>query len=100
MHFLPRYSILVLIHLISLAFGYNVTKLRKIGSGAEGYADGARKNASFSRPMGVLQLDVNDKPCLLISDTGNHLIRLYDIVGGNVYRLAGSPSKPNRLFKT
>ena len=41
--------------------------------------------------MGILQLNVNGSAGLLISDTGNHLIRFYDILGGDVVRIAGIP---------
>jgi hypothetical protein len=85
---LLHFSILLL-PVISLA--QSVVKYRVIGSGEDGYRDGGRKSASFSRPMGVLILDYNESPCVMISDAGNHLIRLFDIVGGTVSRIAGTP---------
>ncbi len=68
-----------------------VAKYRIIGSGEDGYQDGGRKSASFSRPMGIIQLEYHNRACLMISDAGNHLIRLFDIVGGTVSRIAGKP---------
>ena len=79
----------LLLPVISLA--QTVVKYRVIGSGENGYRDGGRKTASFSRPMGVLQLNYSGSPCVMISDAGNHLIRLFDILGGAVSSIAGTP---------
>jgi hypothetical protein len=75
----------------AISLAQTVVKHRVIGTGVDGYQDGGRKSATFSRPMGVLQLDYKGSPCVMISDAGNHLIRLFDILGGAVSSIAGTP---------
>ncbi len=87
---LLQFSILVL---FVTSFAQTVVKYRAIGSGDDGYRDGGRKSASFSRPMGVVLVDYKDSPCVMISDAGNHLIRLFDITDGSVSRFAGTPGR-------
>ncbi len=89
-------NVQVLLHFLILllsvtSYAQTVIKHRVIGSGDDGYRDGGRKSASLSRPMGVVLMDYKDSPCVMISDAGNHLIRLFDLVGRTVSRIAGTP---------
>ena len=60
--------------------------LATIGSGDSGLADGDSASAQFRRPQGLLLA----YPSLYVADTGNHLLRQVDLVGGQVTTIAGT----------
>ena len=57
-----------------------------VGSGAEGFADGARTAALFNRPHALAPLPDGS---VIVADTDNHCIRLVAAGGGSVSTLAG-----------
>lgn len=59
---------------------------RRIGSGAAGFLDGARAEASFDAPQGLIA----DASNIYVADTGNHAIRVIDRATGAVTTLAGT----------
>ncbi|MGW3144099.1 MULTISPECIES: NHL domain-containing thioredoxin family protein [Streptomyces] len=64
------------------------TVVRRIGSGARGFADGAAETASFSEPQGLALLD--DGASVVVADTVNHALRRLDLGTGEVTTLAGT----------
>ncbi len=62
------------------------TILTTIGSGSEGFQDGAFSEAKFRRPHGILF----DKDKLYIADTGNHALRVANFKTRHVKTLAGT----------
>ncbi|MFC3573552.1 NHL domain-containing thioredoxin family protein [Streptomyces yaanensis] len=61
--------------------------VRRIGSGARGFADGTAETASFSEPQGLALLDDSS---VVVADTVNHALRRLDLVTGEVTTLAGT----------
>ena len=57
-----------------------------VGSGAEGFADGARTAAQFNWPHALAPLPDGS---VIVADTDNHCIRLVAAGGGSVSTLAG-----------
>jgi thiol-disulfide isomerase/thioredoxin len=57
-----------------------------IGSGLAGKADGSFKEASFSRPEGLVEVGAD----LFVADTGNHAIRKIDRAAHAVTTVAGT----------
>ncbi|MEU2063716.1 NHL domain-containing thioredoxin family protein [Streptomyces sp. NPDC013455] len=63
------------------------TVLRRFGSGAPGFADGAPGKASFREPRGLALLDDG---AVVVADTVNHALRRLDPATGEVTTLAGT----------
>ncbi|GAA3818506.1 NHL domain-containing thioredoxin family protein [Streptomyces chiangmaiensis] len=63
------------------------TVVRRIGSGARGFADGPADAASFSEPQGLALLD---EGAVVVADTVNHALRRLDLATGEVTTLAGT----------
>jgi hypothetical protein len=63
--------------------------LRTVGSGLEGFSDGAPDTASFRSPQGLAERD----GALYVADTGNHAVRRVDLGTGRVETVAGTGRK-------
>ncbi|MGW1527077.1 thioredoxin-like domain-containing protein [Streptomyces sp. NPDC001588] len=63
------------------------TVVRRIGSGARGFADGPADAAAFSEPQGLALLD---EGAVVVADTVNHALRRLDLATGEVTTLAGT----------
>ena len=63
------------------------TVVRRIGSGARGFEDGAADTATFSEPQGLALLDEGS---VVVADTVNHALRRLDLATGEVTILAGT----------
>ncbi|MFF8861848.1 NHL domain-containing thioredoxin family protein [Streptomyces sp. NPDC015139] len=63
------------------------TVVRRIGSGARGFADGGPGEASFNEPQGLALLDDG---AVVVADTVNHALRRLDLATGVVTTLAGT----------
>jgi thiol-disulfide isomerase/thioredoxin len=63
------------------------TVVRRIGSGARGFADGGPGTASFSEPQG---LALWEDGSVVVADTVNHALRRVDLATGEVTTLAGT----------
>ncbi|MFG3656585.1 NHL domain-containing thioredoxin family protein [Streptomyces sp. NPDC047706] len=61
--------------------------VRRIGSGARGFADGPAGAASFNEPQGLTLLDDGS---VVVADTVNHALRRLDPATGEVGTLAGT----------
>ncbi|MFJ3663357.1 thioredoxin-like domain-containing protein [Streptomyces sp. NPDC090119] len=61
--------------------------VRRIGSGARGFADGSAEQASFNEPQGLALLDDGS---VVVADTVNHALRRLDLASGAVTTLAGT----------
>lgn len=61
--------------------------VRRIGSGARGFADGPAGTAAFNEPQGLALLDDS---CVVVADTVNHALRRLDPESGRVTTLAGT----------
>lgn len=66
-----------------------------VGSGAEGFADGGPREASFRQPQG-LALSA-DGDTLYVADTRNHAIRAVTLATGAVATIAGTGRQLERL---
>ena len=63
--------------------------VRAIGSGLEGFSDGAPDTASFRSPQGLAERC----GALYVADTGNHAVRRIDLGTGRVETVAGTGRK-------
>ncbi|MEV5470798.1 thioredoxin-like domain-containing protein [Streptomyces sp. NPDC052207] len=63
------------------------TVVRRIGSGARGFADGPADAAAFSEPQGLALLD---EGAVVVADTVNHALRRLELATGEVTTLAGT----------
>ncbi len=63
--------------------------VRTVGSGLEGFSDGAPDSASFRSPQGLAERD----GALYVADTGNHALRRVDLGTGRVETVAGTGRK-------
>ncbi|MPY61676.1 redoxin domain-containing protein [Streptomyces spongiae] len=63
------------------------TVVRRVGSGARGFADGVGETASFSEPQGLALLGDGS---VVVADTVNHALRRLDLTTGEVTTLAGT----------
>ncbi|MGW1745225.1 NHL domain-containing thioredoxin family protein [Streptomyces sp. NPDC002092] len=63
------------------------TVVRRIGSGARGFADGTARMAAFNEPQGLALLD---DTAVVVADTVNHALRRLDLATGEVTTLAGT----------
>jgi thiol-disulfide isomerase/thioredoxin len=63
--------------------------VRTIGSGLEGFSDGAADIASFRSPQGLAERS----GALYVADAGNHAVRRVDLGTGRVETLAGTGRK-------
>ncbi|MEU2876477.1 MULTISPECIES: NHL domain-containing thioredoxin family protein [unclassified Streptomyces] len=61
--------------------------VRRIGSGARGFADGAAEDAAFNEPQGLALLDDG---AVVVADTVNHALRRFDPATGRITTLAGT----------
>ncbi|MEV7125035.1 NHL domain-containing thioredoxin family protein [Streptomyces sp. NPDC093260] len=61
--------------------------VRRIGSGARGFADGAAEDAVFNEPQGLALLDDG---AVVVADTVNHALRRFDPATGRITTLAGT----------
>ncbi|GGS87016.1 thioredoxin-like domain-containing protein [Streptomyces chromofuscus] len=61
--------------------------VRRIGSGARGFADGPAESASFNEPQGPALLGDGS---VVVADTVNHALRRLDLTTGAVTTLAGT----------
>ncbi|MEV7997114.1 NHL domain-containing thioredoxin family protein [Streptomyces sp. NPDC086077] len=61
--------------------------VRRIGSGARGFADGPADAASFNEPQGLALLDDGS---VVVADTVNHALRRLHLTSGEVGTLAGT----------
>ncbi|WDV53078.1 redoxin domain-containing protein [Streptomyces coeruleorubidus] len=61
--------------------------VRRIGSGARGFADGPTDTAGFNEPQGLALLDDGS---VVVADTVNHALRRLDLTTGEVTTLAGT----------
>ena len=66
-----------------------------IGSGKEGFADGAAGEASFRQPQGLALSE--DGRTLYVADTRNHAVRKVDLVTNEVITVAGTGKQLDRL---
>ena len=66
-----------------------------IGSGKEGFADGAAAEASFRQPQGLALS--GDGRTLFVADTRNHAVRAVDLASGQVTTIAGTGKQLDRL---
>jgi hypothetical protein len=60
--------------------------VRRYGSGAIGFKDGAADTATFDHPQGLVATD----DAIYVADTGNHALRRIDRASGAVTTLAGT----------
>ena len=68
---------------------------RAIGTGEEGFADGAAEEATFRQPQG---LDLSDDGrTLYVADTRNHAVRAVDVSTWGVTTIAGTGQQLDRL---
>ncbi|MCH5672520.1 NHL domain-containing thioredoxin family protein [Streptomyces gilvus] len=63
------------------------TVVRRVGSGARGFADGTAETAAFNEPQGLALLD---DTAVVVADTVNHALRRLDLATGEVTTLAGT----------
>ncbi|MER6277347.1 NHL domain-containing thioredoxin family protein [Streptomyces sp900105245] len=63
------------------------TVVRRIGSGARGFADGGPGEAAFNEPQGLALLGDG---AVVVADTVNHALRRLDLATGAVNTLAGT----------
>ena len=63
--------------------------VRTVGSGLEGFGDGAADTASFRSPQGLAER----VGALYVADTGNHAVRRIDLGTGRVETVAGTGRK-------
>ena len=63
--------------------------VRTVGSGLEGFSDGAPDTASFRSPQGLAERE----GALYVADTGNHALRRVDLATGRVETIAGTGRK-------
>ncbi|MFC9804934.1 thioredoxin-like domain-containing protein [Streptomyces griseoaurantiacus] len=63
------------------------SEVRRIGSGARGFADGTAEAAAFSEPQGLALLEDGS---VVVADTVNHALRRLDVATGGVTTLAGT----------
>jgi thiol-disulfide isomerase/thioredoxin len=63
--------------------------VRSVGSGLEGFSDGAADTASFSSPQGMAER----AGALYVADPGNHAVRRVDLATGQVETVAGNGHK-------
>jgi len=68
---------------------------RAIGTGAEGFADGAAHEAMFRQPQGLGLSE--DGRTLYVADTRNHAVRAIDVATGEVRTVAGTGEQADRL---
>ena len=68
---------------------------RAIGSGDEGFADGAASEAEFRQPQGLSLSE--DGQTLYVADTRNHAIRAVRLSDGEVRTIAGTGKQLDRL---
>lgn len=68
------------------------TLVAQVGSGLEGFSDGALDTASFRRPQGI----AGRGDVLYVADTENHAIRKVDLKAGLVTTVAGTGRKGTR----
>ncbi|MFQ6146196.1 NHL domain-containing thioredoxin family protein [Streptomyces seoulensis] len=61
--------------------------VRRIGSGARGFADGGPEDAAFNEPQGLALLDDG---AVVVADTVNHALRCFDPATGRTTTLAGT----------
>ncbi|QKW28496.1 redoxin domain-containing protein [Streptomyces seoulensis] len=61
--------------------------VRRIGSGARGFADGGPEDAAFNEPQGLALLDDGT---VVVADTVNHALRRFDPATGLTTTLAGT----------
>ncbi|MGW4271359.1 NHL domain-containing thioredoxin family protein [Streptomyces seoulensis] len=61
--------------------------VRRIGSGARGFADGGPEDAAFNEPQGLALLDDGT---VVVADTVNHALRRFDPATGRTTTLAGT----------
>lgn len=66
-----------------------------IGSGAEGFVDGESVNARFSFPQGMVFHPTDS--LLYIADTGNDVIRVYDLKAGKVRTILGNGQRSSEI---
>src|SRR5215471_15723871 len=66
-----------------------VSTLAGIPTDPPGDNDGPPYLAHFNNPEGLLVVNIGGTESLLVSDSGNHLIRLVDLSDGTVTTLAG-----------
>ncbi|HSE12650.1 MAG TPA: thioredoxin-like domain-containing protein [Rudaea sp.] len=67
--------------------------VRRYGSGAAGFKDGAAGAATFDHPQGL----VAAADAIFVADTGNHAIRKIDLATGAVTTLAGTGKRGTTL---
>src|SRR5262249_9177129 len=70
--------------------------VRRFGSGASGFANGAAAAATFDHPQGLIA----DAEAIYVADTGNHAIRRIDRATGAVTTLAGTGKRGTLLEAT
>ena len=63
-----------------------------IGSGREGFVDGAFAKARFNRPQGMCL----DGETLYVADTENHAIRAVDLKSKQVTTISGTGTQAQR----
>ena len=63
------------------------TVVRRIGSGARGFADGTAESATFNEPQGVTLVEDGS---VVVADTVNHALRRLELTTGAVTTLAGT----------
>jgi sugar lactone lactonase YvrE len=66
----------------------NTWKIRVLAGGAAGARDGSLGSAQFRNPTGLF-FDVDDRQ-LYVADTGNHVVRVIDLAGGEASATVGT----------
>jgi DNA-binding beta-propeller fold protein YncE len=69
--------------------------LQAIGTGREGFADGAPEESTFRQPQGLALSD--DGKTLYVADTRNHAVRAVDTVSFETTTIAGTGQQLDRL---
>jgi len=78
-----------------LVAGLDGALRQAIGSGKEGFADGAASEAEFRQPQG-LALSADGRT-LYVADTRNHAVRAVDLANGEVTTIAGTGNQLQQL---
>jgi hypothetical protein len=69
-------------------------QFRVLAGGQPGYEDGEARQARFNRPEGLALRSNAGESALLVADTGNNVVRKFDLDTGQVTTLAGQPAHP------
>ncbi|MSO69425.1 MAG: redoxin domain-containing protein [Alphaproteobacteria bacterium] len=91
----PRWALADAGHHQIIELDANWRERARYGSGQPGFDDGARDQASFNAPQGLIA----DEQSIYVADTGNHAIRRIDRKTGAITTLAGTGARGPRLTR-